>query len=243
MRRVHRAAEDADGHAAVVAERELAVAGQNDGTRMAGHGVLDHVAGDVDVGDDQGDEGLARQLLEHRRVEAGERLSGRFLLGVGAQHVAHDRRLGRRRQALAADVADDDHQPVLPQADEVVEVAAHPRRLGRGPVADADVDAGDRRRLHEQGLLEGLGDVVLALEHGRVVQAGAELGAASVAASSWSSSPKRPRRLSSMTSAATCGGLSLSTGPRGGRRRPACDGGEHALRGEQAVGRLPPSAA
>ena len=63
------------------------------------------------------------------------------------------------------------------ERDEVVEVAAHARGLGGGAVPHPDVDAGDRRRLHQQRLLEGLGDGVLALVRRRVVQAGAELGA------------------------------------------------------------------
>ena len=142
---------------------------------MAGDRVLEVAAADVERDQHDRGEGQIGVLGEQRRVQARERLARRALLRVGAQRVAQQRGLDGRLQPAAADVAHGDQHAPGSDLQDVVEVAAHARRARRRPVLHADLGAGQQRRLDEQGLLEGLGDLVLALKGAHVAQREREL--------------------------------------------------------------------
>ena len=120
--------------------------------------------------------GMLGVLGEQGRVEPRQSLARRALLGVGAQRVAQQRRLDGRLQAAAAHVADGDQHAARRELQEVVEVAADAGRPRRRLVLDTDLGADGQRRLHEQRVLEGLGDLVLALKGVHVAQRERELG-------------------------------------------------------------------
>ncbi len=141
-----------------------ALAGEQRG-RMARAGVGEVARGQVEHGVQDGGEVIGQQQADGG-VRAPQDVLGLGVLhGIGtkeAADLAHD---GRGANAVADHVPDGQGDPVAAQREHVIPVAAdvHPAGGGQVPHGQVEpVDGGEGTR--EQGMLEGLGDGVLAGE-------------------------------------------------------------------------------
>ena len=138
---------------------------------MARAGVAHLARGEVDQAERRG----RAHRVGHARREAGQAVEQRPRLGVLAgedaerpPHLPHD---GRRVGAAADHVADAQQHSPAGDRDRVVPVAADAAGLVARDVAAGQAAALERRQLgRQQRLLQGLGDVALALVEGRVVE-------------------------------------------------------------------------
>ena len=99
--------------------------------------------------------------LAQRAVERAEHLVGIAVVqcrGDAPEHVAQLSRHGGGGPVVAGDVADHERRVTSGGDEGVVPVAADLHLLGRGPVADGDVEVLELRGIGQQGPLEALGE-------------------------------------------------------------------------------------
>lgn len=101
---------------------------------LPGVDVREVAGSEVDDREKEGDESCPRGLLIAEPVETlDERRRWQIFWRQGAQHRQQQRHQQRRRAALPGDVSQDDHDPVVVQPPDVVEIASH--RVGRSRVS------------------------------------------------------------------------------------------------------------
>ena len=101
---------------------------------------------------------------------SGEEVAGlRMLARERAEHELRHRHVGRRLDAVAGDVAEDDREPAVLELEEVVDVAADVDACGR-LVHLSDLEPFDLRLLaREERALHRVGELLLLLIEARVV--------------------------------------------------------------------------